>query len=60
MAFGLATTDDDAACMSRITDEEAEVFRRMCEKHGKEPKKGYKDMTPEQYDRAMRALGEDV
>ena len=58
MVFGLATTDDDAECFTRkrITAKEAAVFKAMCEKHGKEPKEGYEDMTPEQYTRALKAL----
>lgn len=61
MVFGLATTDDDAEGFTRkrITAKEAAVFKAMCEKHGKEPKEGYEDMTPEQYTRALKAL-EDV
>lgn len=58
MVFGLATTDDDAEGFTRkrITAKEAAVFKAMCEKHGKEPKEGYEDMTPEQYTRALKAL----
>lgn len=58
MVFGLATTDDDADGFTRkrITAKEAAVFKAMCEKHGKEPKEGYEEMTPEQYTRALKAL----
>lgn len=61
MVFGLATTDDDAEGFTRkkITPREAAVFKVMCEKHGKEPKEGYENMTPEQYSKALKAL-EDV
>lgn len=58
MAFGLATTDDDAEGFTRkkITAKEAAVFRAMCEKHGVTPAPGYEDMTPEKYALALKAL----
>lgn len=58
MAFGLATTDDDAEGFTRkkITAKEAAVFRAMCEKHGVTPASGYEDMTPEKYALALKAL----
>lgn len=61
MAFGLATTDDDAEGFTRkkITAKEAAVFRAMCEKHGVTPAPGYEDMTPEKYALALKAL-EDI
>lgn len=61
MAFGLATTDDDAEGFTRkkITAKEAAVFRAMCEKHGVTPAPGYEDMTPEKYALALKTL-EDI
>lgn len=61
MAFGLATTDDDAEGFTRkkITAKEAAVFKAMCEKHGVTPAPGYEDMTPEKYALALKAL-EDI
>ena len=40
----------------KITAEQAEVFRVMCENRGKTPKEDYKNMTAGQYVKAIKAL----
>ena len=61
MAFGLATTDDDAECLTRkkpdrITKKEAQIFAKMCEERGKTPNPDYEKMTPDEYVAAIKAL----
>ncbi len=66
MAFGLATTDDDAACLTRkepekLSDSEIKRIEALCSLKGVEPQtlftgKSYRDMTPEEYVRLVKWL----
>lgn len=58
LALGLATTDNDAEDFTRntITEKEAMIFKAVCESKGKTPNKGYENMTPAQYAKALKAL----
>ena len=66
MAFGLATTDDDAACLTssdaeKLSDSEIKRVEALCSLKGVEPQtlftgKSYKDMTPEEYVKLMKWL----
>jgi len=47
---------DDVPTDNRITPDQAEIFRIMCEKRGKTPKKGYENMTAEEYAKGIKAL----
>lgn len=54
-----ASADEVANAMmqgKKITPDEAEVFKTMCESRGKTPKEGYQNMTAAEYTRAIKAL----
>lgn len=71
MAFGLATTDDDAACLTTTIEEKADpsmiaLYEAVCGRKNVDPlsyfkstlrtNKDYKDMTPKEYGQIMREL----
>ena len=66
MAFGLATTDDDAACMTqpeKITAKEVRIYEAMCQRRNIEPQSlfdkdhDYRDMSPATYAEIMKKWG---
>lgn len=66
MACGLATTDDDAACLTapeKITPKEVKIYEAMCQRRNIEPQSlfdddhDYRDMTPKTYASIMRKFG---
>lgn len=66
MAFGLATTDDDAASLTapeKITAKEVKIYEAMCQRLNIDPQSlfgdghSYKDMTPATYAKIMKEFG---
>lgn len=64
MAFGLATTDDDAEALTRpagVTEKEITAFEATCKLFNVDPQslfkgKSYKDMTPAEYAKGINYL----
>lgn len=64
MAFGLATTDDDAESLTRpagVTEKEIAAFEATCKLFKVDPQslftgKSYKDMTPAEYAKGINYL----